>query len=304
MRWKIGFPGLRGLVVLIAVLALVAVFVPLPYVQKVKSLGGGAVAALSAWAYQGGVWVNNAWQRTTAATPSAQQQEADRQNLEDLRNRLIFLSLRIKEQNEEIADLTRIRSSLQHSEGQLIPAWVQAGDAGAWRDVLQIRPVNLGTENLMHVGDWVLSPLVVSETSDSKKNKTGFSRLAGSVLVGSVVEVGPLTIRVKLLSDPASALQVSILRIQDAQLVPVEKNVILEGRGDGRMLISDLKRDTGVRVGDVVVSEAGKTGLWGGLVIGRVVALEEHPKPRLLVRAEVESPMPLNQLLRVYVLGR
>ncbi|MBI4567192.1 MAG: rod shape-determining protein MreC, partial [Planctomycetes bacterium] len=109
----------------------------------------------------------------------------------------------------------------------------------------------------------------------------GMTVVAGKVLVGRVIEAGPAVCRVRLVTDPASKIAVTIGKpgtvAVEGEPTPVDRVAVCKGSGraDPGLTVEWLERDVaaGVREGDLVYTSGGEGVFPKGLVVGRVTRL-------------------------------
>lgn len=116
----------------------------------------------------------------------------------------------------------------------------------------------------------------------------------GGSLVGTVYRVFPAYAWVRLITDAASAVNVSVQSAQG------EARGVVSGRVGQPPLLDMVPQGTPFREGDLVVT----SGLGGkhppGLLVGTVRSVQARPQD-LFVRAEVEPSAPLGRLRSVLV---
>mgnify|MGYP000144444056 CR=1 FL=1 len=112
--------------------------------------------------------------------------------------------------------------------------------------------------------------------------------------VGRVMETTPFTARVLLLSDPRSAVGVILQGSREVGVV--------EGNGQGDLLIKYLSRASAVRSGDVVIT-SGQGGVFPrGLVIGRLNTIRPAQGAAVFREGTVRPAVDLSRLEEVLVL--
>lgn len=164
-------------------------------------------------------------------------------------------------------------------------------EADRLRDALHFARDQKQPPLLASVIGWLPSPhhdtLIVGRgTRDGVKAKNVVRTSGG--LVGTVMEAGPVSCEVLLLSDPTSQVSAKIWRNNKA----TPALGIVQGTGrDGVLQMVYLKREDDVKPGDVVMSSG-----YGGVVapdipIGVVKSVGED-KPRFLKWAEVTPSAP------------
>lgn len=214
-----------------------------------------------------------------------------------LENRIVSLTQQVQSLKETNLELAALRRGGLGPDGELIPARVVRHDAASWRDAVVI---DRGTGSGVSKGAAVLTATRLDGDSD------GAATLASQLLVGEVVDAAPYTSDVRLTTDPGSQLTVRIGRIEGDRFVAPETVFLLQGAGDGRMIIREAKRQpdgkSSAHVGDIVVSLPGQWGLPVSLPVGRVVAVEpDDDRPLQLDSIEVHPPLDITMLTRAFV---
>ncbi|MHC4093845.1 MAG: rod shape-determining protein MreC, partial [Planctomycetota bacterium] len=235
--------------------------------------------------------------------PAAEHGRLARQ-AEALQNQVASMSVRIAQLEQANRELTGIRDGGRGPEGVLIPARVVADDLLAWRESGLI---DAGTLRGVRRGAAVTSRSPTLDVGSRDGVTDGMAILAAEVLVGWVEHVGTHTTRVKLLSDPASRMTVTIGRLEQGRYVPASAAFWLEGAGSGLMKIIEVDHryvegdSPELRIGDRVTTLADDPELPASMTIGTVTEIRPNPDNALLYTATVESTAP-ERLRRVYVL--
>ena len=235
--------------------------------------------------------------------------------VEGLRNTVASQQARIATLEQANRDLAAIRSRGLGARGVLIPARVVADDLLAWRDS---RLIDAGTLRGVHRGAAVATRSPALDVGSRDGVTDGMAVLAAEVLVGWIEHLGTHTARLRLLSDPASRMSVTIGRFGDngrfttpSADVPTDEDESaqfwLEGAGAGRMKIVEVDHryiegdSPAVQVGDLVMSLPHDPALPVALTIGQVTEIRPDPDNGLLYTLNVESAAP-KRIRRVYVL--
>lgn len=118
----------------------------------------------------------------------------------------------------------------------------------------------------------------------------GLPVVGGSGLVGQVIEVSPLTCRVRLISDPQSGVSV-VLQSNRAEGV-------VRGSIAGLLYLEDLDTSTEVNVGDVVITSGLGGSYFRGVALGTVVNVinAAGTSDRTIVVEPFSSADPLEEL--------
>ena len=125
----------------------------------------------------------------------------------------------------------------------------------------------------------------------------GLPVVGGSGLVGQVIEVSPLTCRVRLISDPQSGVSV-VLQSNRAEGV-------VRGSIAGLLYLEDLDTSTEVNVGDVVITSGLGGSYFRGVALGTVVNVinAAGSSDRTIVVEPFSSADPLEELTVVLRMG-
>lgn len=218
-----------------------------------------------------------------------------------LQNQLASLSVRLAKTEQENDELTGIRRLGLGYRGRLIPARIVGQDILSWRDS---RYIDAGT--LMGVADGVAvtTHALRLETSGPLMPATGMAVLQGETLIGWISRASTYTARVRLLSDPATRMPVTIGRTDDDGFHTVDAVFWLEGGGSDRIRILEVDhkyiKQGLVRKGDVVMARPDPPYLPIPLVIGRVAKVQRNSDNGLLYTITVGNTQ--NPLRTVYVL--
>jgi cell shape-determining protein MreC len=225
-----------------------------------------------------------------------------------LRNRVTSQSARIATLEEANRQLTGIRRRGLGPRGVLIPARVVGDDLLGWRDS---RLIDAGTLRGVQPGAPVTTRWSSLDVGSDDGARDGMAVLAGEVLIGWVEQAGTHTTRVRLLTDPASRMSVTLGRFEDGEFRPVPTDAPavfwLESATAGRMQIVDVAHhyvdsDQGIRPGDRVVTPGDHPQLPVSLMIGTVTEVQANPENPLLYILAVESAAPTRPG-QVYVLN-
>ncbi len=122
---------------------------------------------------------------------------------------------------------------------------------------------------------------------------------AHGALVGVVTEAGPFQSRVRLITDPASALPCRAGRSR--------RLCILQGTGGAECMVDWLDRDSFVEVGDVLVTASleaapGTAALPDGVPAATVTAVERDPMRPLFLSVRAAPRVDLERLEAVEIL--
>jgi len=235
---------------------------------------------------------------------SAEEHARLERRAESLRNMVAVQSARIASLEQANRELTGIRERGLGPRGMLIPARVVARDLLGWR---QSGLIDAGTLRGVHRGAAVAtrSPLLDVGSRDGLTD--GMAVLAAEVLVGWVEQAGTHTARVKLLTDPASRMPVTIGRFEQTGFTAVPAEFWMVGAGAGRMKVIEVDhryvegQAQAVQTGDLITTLPDDPALPAALTIGTIAEITRDTENGLLYTLTVESAAP-QAMRRVYVL--
>jgi len=229
----------------------------------------------------------SAW---TRSTPAEAEDLAERRELARINDELNQYNRQLEEQlrvaRQRIAELSRIREVGGLEAPSLVPAGVTSWQGGA----APVLTINRGSMHGLAPG------MVVGTAAD---------------LVGRISDVGPSSATVSLITAPRTLLDVRVLpplvgpsgREVILQLQPFEGQELFwaEAAHTDPIQVGDLAH---LRLADNVLASAAR---WpdeaAGMVVGKVVRIEDHPDdPRLRTRVIVQPRVSLRGLTRVVVL--
>lgn len=216
---------------------------------------------------------------------------------EQLRRQVAQLSRLLEQREQELRELAGLREILGDLPVRLLPAYVLAGDASPTRRSLVIARGSSGPFPL-HVGDWVAAAPAASGPSD----QDGRQRLLAQWLVGRVAEVGPLTSRVRLTTDPAfGPVPVRAARVDESgRCIPLGPVVLLHGSG-GSMRVREAPLNFLERGAEWILTEPiGRIPL--AMLVGRITSARPVPQSALHYDLVVEPLSDPHRLRRVYVI--
>jgi cell shape-determining protein MreC len=217
------------------------------------------------------------------------------------------LAARVQQLEAEVKLLTATRlwdinGQKIGAKGALIPARVIAGDLLPWRSS---RLIDSGTATRVSAGDPVLSAVFTIDRGADEGARGGLAIVAGETLIGFIDHAAGQSARVRLLSDPQSAMKVRIGRVTDHGLEGPDRYFWLAGRGPGRMEIEDAEmqdaQDGRIRPGDLVLSDPEHELLPAALVIGSIERIDVNRDKPLFAVLSVRSAVDEKPLRRVYV---
>lgn len=221
--------------------------------------------------------------------------------------RAAALALRVQQLEEDVKLLTATRTwdptgRRIGARGRLIPARVLTDDLLAWR---ASRLIDGGTSRGISVGDAVTTAEFSIEPVEGEGVRGGLAVLTGEVLVGVVAQAGSQAARVRLLSDPDSAMRVRVGRLTEQGFEGSSRYYWLVGLGPGRMELKDAEtRDVesgAIRAGDLVLSDPEDELLPAAMMIGRVISVDENREKPLFAVVRVGAAVEEKSLRRVFV---
>ncbi len=231
--------------------------------------------------------------------------------MEGLRNIIASQSAMIEQLREDNIRMGGIQS---RARTRALQAQVVARDIVAARDSVLIER---GSDRNVRYRDWVASRFFIDH-GDLSEVQQGSAVIARDVLLGRVEIVSPYMSRVQLFSDVGvrEAIEVRVGEFGPQGFAMVDHACTLSGMGEGRMIIRDVDyrvvqlpheapQDDGVlriRIGSTVCSAPGTLGLPEPMVIGKVVAIEEDPKKRLVRSIIIEPALSIDQVRYVHVI--
>lgn len=227
-----------------------------------------------------------------------------------LQNIIASQAVKIEQLEEEKARMGQIRT---RARTRALQAQIVARDLVAWRDTVL---VDRGSEGKVRKRDWVASRFFIDQ-GDLSDVQQGSAVIAKDVLLGRVEMVSPYMSRVQLFSDlDFKGIEVRIGDYVQGGFKLVDHANMLIGLGDGRMGIENVDYrvvqlpheappDDGVvriAIGSWVCSAPGTLGLPEPMVIGRVAAIEEDRRQRLVHKLIVEPALAIDDVRYVHVI--
>ncbi len=237
--------------------------------------------------------------------PQAITSEQYRQLLDDrarLEHTVAALHLRVAELEGDNAVLLATRTSGLGAGGKLIEATLLAEDPAAWRRSVLL---DRGAHGGVAAGAAVMSKKFVLDRGLEAGLADHDAVLLGEVLIGVIEQTHTFGSRVRLLSDPATQIEVRLGRGTEEGFDAAPGAFWLTGAGGGEMVIRDVVKadvDAGrIRVGDVVLARPVETVLPAAMTIGHVERIDPDLKNPLLVILRIRAGVDVNTLRRVYV---
>ncbi len=219
-----------------------------------------------------------------------------------LENLLHSLTARMEVLERQNEELTAIRELGLDTRGDLIRAHVISQDLLSWRSSVA---VDAGSRRSVRPGLAVLSDHFTVNAGSQQGVQDGLRVLSSEALVGTVVNTGTHTARVRLLTDPGTDMVVTISRVRGGAPLPLDREFILQGAGKGRLEIRDVAQkyvlSGDIQTGDIVMTSGAEVILPAPVVIGRVSTIRRDPENGTLYILDVEPAVQPEQLRRVYI---
>ena len=304
MAWHRFRPTRSGVFTLLLALSAIALFLPPDWSNSLKNVAQLLVPA-SDLARSAG---DNALQPLRRAISlSSDSGESDSLLRELASGRA--MTAQLQEEND------RLRALRDHQLPPAVPlldAKIVARDVALWRDAILVAR---GSARGVKRHDWVASRLFVNRGRASGVDE-GQAVLARQSLLGVVDQVSPYMARVQLLSDIDSPrVEVRVSHVVKGRVQMIDYACSLRGSGRGRMTIENVeaqfvqpdaaaepdKKSPRIRVGDLVLTAPGQLGLPVPLAIGRIAAMEENPRKRLVFHLSVEPVVEVGELRDVFI---
>lgn len=157
---------------------------------------------------------------------------------EELQRQVQHQGLRVAELEQQVAALSGLRGQLSDADARLVLAHVVAADASPGRESLLIDRGASSRDAPLAVGQWVAA----GGPDTAADGRTALMRQS---LIGVVSEVYPYTSRVQLATDrhfgPCKVRMAAALA--DGALSPLDRDCLLYGAGEGKLLIREAPGD-------------------------------------------------------------
>lgn len=257
--------------VLMVVAAVCAFLLPASWTSWAR--GPFQTLSLPQWAAS---WVTRQAANAAAGAVSPQRVSAVeaarlRAENDELRAQVVNLQLTLERMEQAFEEVSALRGALPDSHVLIIRAPVVGFDANPHRRTLQIA-IREGTRARVRVGQWVVAGLPQAGARDVVLRQW---------LIGQVCEVRTQLARVQLTTDPAFRAEVRVARLDISEesrganpwwrLEISPDACLLEGGGDGRLVISQAPRDYLAEGYDLITAGVGR-GQPVALVLGRIEA--------------------------------
>jgi rod shape-determining protein MreC len=209
--------------------------------------------------------------------------------LKGVGERYIFLT-RVQEENQ---DLKRMVSALREENNRLKEAiWAE----GRMKKLYSLQSRHSSTSMVAQVfardpSNWFKTVMV--DKGEGNRVSKDMAVVTSEGVVGRVIEVSPNTAKVLLITDPNSALDVTIQRSRSQG--------IMEGRVEEICVLKYVLKSDDVQVGDKVIT-SGLGGIFPkGLMIGTVSKVERK-RPGIFQYIEVTPSADFSKLEEVLIL--
>ncbi len=153
------------------------------------------------------------------------------------------------------------------------------------RITIQASVIGLGTGGLRGT--------LLIDRGDKDSIEKGDFIVLKNVLIGSIVEVGPKTARVKLLTDPSTKIPA---------FTSSGALGLLVGEFGTEIKLTDVVQESRLKEGDLVLA-SGEADFPRGLVMGKIVSVNRVSR-ELFQEAKVEALLDTSKLQTVFVLKR
>jgi len=268
----------------------------------------GLVAPALAPLGDGGVWLASSFRAAAGAggADAARRRAAELEDeLGELRAQRGYWRSRADEYAQSLRDMRAFRRLYSDRFGRvpdlpadLIPARVVAADALPYG---RGRVVNAGGRRGVRPGQ----PVTTRRARTNRRKELLPPKLRAitpTALAGIVTETGPLTARIRLVTDRAFRMPARVYARWAGQQEP--RCVVAEIRGDGPggLVLPDVKAGQGIRPGDEVVTQPDAL-LPIEVRIGEVTEVVPQPKHPKFVTVRVRPYAELDTLRRVYIVA-
>jgi len=153
---------------------------------------------------------------------------------QELERLVVQQQIALEEYQQRWERVTGLRGVLPGDDVKLVLAPVVSYDADRRRDTLRIG-LNERTASLVKVGQWVAAGLLQTPSADL---------LARQWLIGRISEVQLRFARVQLVTDPKFRVEARVAILDaNTRWTLSEESCLVEGVGDGRMVIRQVARD-------------------------------------------------------------
>lgn len=273
------FPRITKGVTFLALMALSAVLSVLP--PRVMNWLDGTLQPLIwlQWALSGGArQALNALDHSAEPLPTRDDRLQWIAENERLKRQVQSQALMLREMEERLVEVTRLRAALGDATGPLIYASVLAGDSSPRRDAILIGRGSRSDPPVQR-GEWVISGFP-AEALNSET--TGRDIAQQSALVGQIEEVFAYASRVRLVSDSGfGPIRARVAkRLDDGTVLLSDEECLVLGAGHGRLRIDDAPRNY-LADGYIGVLTSQTDALPTPLVIGKIESAESLAKSAL-----------------------
>ena len=199
-----------------------------------------------------------------------------------------------------VASYTQLRDENSQLKAQLAELEEYRGEAQRLQGLLDLSDkydFSGVTGRVIGKGTDAWNRVVTLNVGSASGVECGLPVIGGSGLVGQVIEVSPLTCRVRLISDPQSGVSV-VLQSNRAEGV-------VRGSIAGLLYLEDLDTSTEVNVGDTVITSGLGGSYFRGVALGTVVNVinAAGTSDRTIVVEPFSSADPLEELTVVVNMG-
>ncbi|MBN1941894.1 MAG: hypothetical protein JW849_01240 [Phycisphaerae bacterium] len=282
----------------------------------------GSLRAMVHWAFaplgDAGMYLTTRVKQITQPPPHVEADRAE-QILEDneiLRRKVRYLESRLRSTRQSLRDGRGAFSAMFHPKAdvpvRLIAARVVAGDSMpyGWTRIL-----NAGNQREAVRGAYVTQRRVLTDRSEPLGENHPV--LSTSGLAGRIVESGPFTARVQLVTDAGFEVRGQIRRVIDPrnprliqsgdQMVRLEEannapiDVVAFGDGAVGLVVPEVRQVHAVRPGDVLQVRPDVGALPAPVIIGTVTGVTDDAEHAGMVRLSVRPAVDLPSLREVFI---
>ncbi|MBN1555323.1 MAG: rod shape-determining protein MreC [Phycisphaerae bacterium] len=282
----------------------------------------GKLRAMVHWAFaplgDAGMYLTTNVKHLTQPSPRVEPARAEQivEENEILRRKVRYLESSLQQAQQTLRGGRGVFSKFFHPSGvvpvRLVPARVVAGDSMPYG---WTRVINVGRRRDAENGAFVTQRRVQTDRAEPLGENHPVLCTAG--LVGRIVEAGPFTARVQLVTDAAFEIRGRIRRVidpkhprliqagdqmvqlSDANNAPID--VTAFGDGAAGLFVPEVRKVHNIRPGDVLQVRPDVGALPAPVLIGTVTDVSDDADHVGMVRLTVRPAVDLPSLREVYV---
>jgi rod shape-determining protein MreC len=187
-------------------------------------------------------------------------------------NYIVNLEEELRQKNEQIQQLTGLRTRLRGLEGA------------------KIIPADIITETT----EGKLGELIINRGTDDEIGK-GYFVIGDNSVIGTITDIGERTAKVRLFTDASSAIQVNIAGL--------EANMIMQGQGKNEAKIKMVPVKYKIKAGDAVLVRKKPGFLDSAMIAGAVQQCKRDDKNAALWDITVRPVCDIGSLSNVAVIA-